>query len=412
MTEQDLGDLGGRLGGGQRASGIIDAELDSASLPKGVGERGVVHEARVGQGLQKSHQVVNLLIGGREAADKTGLEWTDPSISRQGAGADHATASRVVHDDLAQGHDAAIVHVGSGQRHVTQARRAEEAPVSGIQRQIIESLVVVRVAALAIDVVKSVVEERILDAAERRAPIPVGHRELRPAVAVEALEALPVEQREAAALLRSERGLIAGQVAIVGAAAAHQRAAEAGQGEDDLVDGRAARTVWKCLAEQRLIARIGVEAQEHLGLIPIGHAELDRAVAADRHRQQILQLEDAVVRPAHRGEVGDVGQPGAVAAQDVPRGACRLLLPIAEGEPLEMAAHARLGLISREPLVIKQTPPELDLDLGERVRSRDGRDLKMGRQREQLAQLGLRVYRCRPRARRAEQEPDDERGAG
>lgn len=86
------------------------------------------------------------------------------------------------------------------------------------------------------------------------------------------------------------------------------------------------------------------------------------------------------------------------AAQDVSHRTRSCLLTVAEGELLQVASGARLGLIARELLVIKQATSERDLGFGERILRRQHRKLQMGRQSQKLAQLRSLLVDRRPRA--------------
>ena len=128
----------------------------------------------------------------------------------------------------------------------------------------------------------------------------------------------------------------------------------------------------ECRREQPSIVEIDREPGHDRLLATVGH-HLDRMLAEQRQLGLVLQAGDTGIGPGQPGQVGDVGQPLAVA---------RMALP---GEPDRHRAPVRerqLGLVARgaghvvqpgHPPVVKQPPPELDLGRRHRVVSRHGR---------------------------------------
>jgi hypothetical protein len=137
---------------------------------------------------RKASTSAALLLGELEAADEAAFKWVVAADARVGAVGDRAAAGGVVVEDLVQGGDAAVVHVGGGDGDVAEGGDAEAAHVGGDAGELVEAGVAGRVGALAVEVVEAGV---VVDAAAGGlAGVGDAVLEVEAGVAMEALELL------------------------------------------------------------------------------------------------------------------------------------------------------------------------------------------------------------------------------
>ena len=244
----------------------------------------------------------------------------------------------------------AVVHVRPCHCDVPKAWRLELALVLRIERQVVDALVARGVAAIVVEVVETVVDERFLI---KRVLLVVGCLgEQEATVTVKALEGVrharfggaSKEQGHAALLRWVERGLVPSIPAIVFRVEARELPLEGGNRLRDVAEDDGSILSRECGGKHVRVPRVISHAPKELVFHP-SHAELDWLLAEHRNECLFLELVDHIVRPGQRRRVARIRDHHRVTRVNLPGGAFGLRQPVGEGEFLLMATRATLGLV-------------------------------------------------------------------
>ena len=256
-------------------------------------------------------------------------------------------------DDIFEGFELAVVHVGAGDGDVAKAGSLEGALVRFDMRHVIAAKVgdLLVVAHALAGVVELIVGEEREGGADGVAGGAVAFRRI-------------LEGGHASNLRRGKRILLALiGVLVKGRVAAEDGALKAGQGVGHAVEGDGIGPIHA--AEKGPIRRVGAQFGNR-GLVSFIHLQRVEDRGAD------LRFEaGGTAVPEQQRRVGRVDQAGGVAQPQCAAHADRPLFDIRESSLRAMAGGTGEGIVFGEPGVIKQPPAQGDGGLSGRVAGRD-----------------------------------------
>jgi len=229
---------------------------------------------------------------------------------------DDAAAVGVVIEDIVEGAETAVVHVGGADAYVAQGGWTEFAHVCGVVSEFVEAKIVGGVGEFAGEVVEAVADEGL-----ERGVLAVGSRVARwvglihgdaaegeSAVAAGAGEGLMKEDVFAAlGGVGDGVGFVAVTVVVVGAVAGDQGAFEGSEGFADVVEGVRSLVVWEGLREELDVDRVGGDDSQEFVVLLL-QAKFNWIVVEERGDGLVFELGDGGVGPVEDGEPGDVGE--------------------------------------------------------------------------------------------------------
>ena len=189
-------------------------------------------------------------------------------------------------NDFVQRSDAAVMHVRSCHRDISERRRPKLAHIASLAGDVDQARIVRRVGARVAEVVQPrvVVAEALYPRiAVRRA---VG--EIKAAVAMKALEAFREEQHFAPLGRLADRRPVAGEISIVRRTKADDAACERADRPDHVDDSAGSLLVRERITEHPGVCGILGEKPGQ-GLLASAKAHLDRVVAEQRSQRLILK---------------------------------------------------------------------------------------------------------------------------